>query len=72
MTSMINSFIENDLLMPPLGFSNADEVDGGNQYGNQMDSEIKKLFLEEKERNDQLKKYYETLKADYSRYTKVF
>lgn len=65
--SLMNSFIENDLLLPPKGFSNGDELDG-NQYGNQMDSEIKRLLMDEKERNDQLKKYYEALKADYSRY----
>jgi hypothetical protein len=34
---------------------------------NQIDSELKRLLIDEKSRNDQLKKYYETLKADYGR-----
>jgi hypothetical protein len=57
----MSDYVQN-VLLPPDGFSNMDEMDG-----NQIDSEIKRLLLDEKERNDQLKKYYETLKTDYSR-----
>ena len=63
----MSSLVDNDVLLPPVGFSNGEDVDSNN-YGNQMDSEIKRLLIDEKDRNDQLKKYYEALKTDYSRY----
>jgi hypothetical protein len=34
---------------------------------NQIDNELKRLLIDEKDRNEQLKKFYETLKNDYGR-----
>lgn len=69
MTSALSNLVDNDILLPPNGFSN--DMNGGDvdvsQFANQMDSELKRLLIDEKERNEQLKKYYETLKADYAR-----
>lgn len=64
LTSTLNGMQNDGVSVPPVGFSNEDALDAS---AIQIDNEMKKLFVEEKERNDQLKKYYETLKADYAR-----
>ncbi len=44
-----------------------DYSDNNDLSVNQMDNEMKRLLIDEKERNDQLKRYYEALKSDYAR-----